>query len=59
MSLEEPKNLGPIRAGWLRRGWERDGLWHEQAAPADVMRARFAQFFRDNYREIVRIAAGE
>jgi iron(III) transport system substrate-binding protein len=53
LSLSDERVLGAIRAGWLKGGWASANLWPGQANPADVLRRDFADFFRQNYREIV------
>ncbi|MCA9286436.1 MAG: ABC transporter substrate-binding protein, partial [Phycisphaerales bacterium] len=56
LELEDTANLGTIRAGWLKSPqpeWADQGLWPEQASPADEMRRGFARFFRARYRQVV------
>jgi hypothetical protein len=53
--LQRTEHLGTVRAGWLRGGWTEAGLWPAEADPQDVMRRRFADFFRANYKAIVEL----
>ncbi|MHC4949072.1 MAG: ABC transporter substrate-binding protein [Planctomycetota bacterium] len=48
--------LADIERGWLRGGWRSLGLWPAEAEPAAAMRRRLAEFFRDNYRGVLRLA---
>ncbi len=57
--LANGSHLEPVRRGWLRREWAAEGLWHEEATPAEEMRKRFVAFFRRNYRQIVGLAQHE
>ncbi|MHC4415440.1 MAG: ABC transporter substrate-binding protein [Planctomycetota bacterium] len=59
-----PEGLGPDGSALplesanldrIRQGWERASLW-PPADPKHVARRRFARFFGDNYREILRQA---
>lgn len=56
LSLADATKLGEIRGGWLKREWAGQGLWNPQSTPIDEMRWRFAEFFRANYRQIIRLA---
>jgi len=56
LSLATTAHLAAIREGWLKKGWADSGLWPPHAMPRDVMRRRFAVFFRDNYRRILKLA---
>jgi ABC-type Fe3+ transport system substrate-binding protein len=42
-----------IRTGWLGRGWSTHGLWPAEAAPADVLRRRWAAELRSNYERVI------
>jgi hypothetical protein len=54
--LGDPVTLGPVRPGWLRNGWQEEGLWNRQTTPADELRRQCGSFFRENYLRIVRLA---
>jgi ABC-type Fe3+ transport system substrate-binding protein len=56
-ALDDESSLGPVRAGWLKRGWNDKQLWAAEADPGQVLRRQAAQFFRGQYEQIVRIAA--
>jgi iron(III) transport system substrate-binding protein len=56
ISLHDGSRLGEVRAGWMRGKWADQRLWNPETGPADEMRHRFGRFFRDNYREIMRLA---
>jgi len=55
-SLDSAEALQTIKAGWLRGGWAEVGLWPDPASPDDVLRRRFARFFRSKYESIVELA---
>ncbi|TVQ56401.1 MAG: extracellular solute-binding protein [Phycisphaerales bacterium] len=55
-SMANVDDLETIRNGWLRQEWRDEALWHPESRPGDALRREFVQFFRANYREIVRIA---
>jgi ABC-type thiamine transport system substrate-binding protein len=57
LSLDGDDHLSEIKTGWLRGGWRDEGLWHPDARPADILRRRFAVFFRRAYRDVVEIAS--
>ncbi len=57
--LAREESLGPVRDGWLKRGWKDANIWPADAAPAEELRARMTRAFRDRYREIVELARGE
>jgi hypothetical protein len=50
--LGDPKTLADVRAGWLRGGWTKHGLWDAEQSPIDAMRARLDAFFREQYHSI-------
>lgn len=56
--LGDAARLGEIRNGWVKSKWKDDGLWDPQTGPTDEMRRRFAAFFRERYREIIRLGSG-
>lgn len=56
LDLVDTTNLGAIRDGWIKEQWAEAALWPAQATPAEELRRTFRAFFRDNYREIVRLA---
>jgi hypothetical protein len=56
LSLAGPEALAEVRAGWLRGEWADRGLWPADAAPSEVLSARFAEFFGANYKEVLRLA---
>jgi iron(III) transport system substrate-binding protein len=58
LSLTDESSLADVRAGWLKGKWADQNLWPRQATPADEMRRRFAQFFRQQYRQIEKLAKG-
>jgi ABC-type Fe3+ transport system substrate-binding protein len=55
--LSDESVLGVVREGWLRRGWKDAGLWRDDAAPAEVLRSRFTEFFRDRYDAVLELRA--
>ncbi|MCI0365097.1 MAG: extracellular solute-binding protein [Phycisphaerales bacterium] len=55
-SMSDVDSLATVRTGWLRGGWSGRGLWSEHATPADEMRRQWGEFFRGNYRQIVRLS---
>jgi iron(III) transport system substrate-binding protein len=54
-SLADLDDLAELREGWLRGGWREHRLWHPESTPADALRQHAVRFFRENYREIVRL----
>jgi len=56
-ALASTASLGVLKAGWLGKEWEKAGLWHAGLDPAMVLRRRFAEFFRRQYDEILRLAS--
>ena len=56
LSLASEESLVEIRNGWLKGQWANAKLWNAQASPPDVMRRRFAEFFRENYLRIVELS---
>ena len=51
--LGDPDVLVEVKAGWLRGGWEREGLWPENADPSHFLRRRLGAFFVEQYQSIV------
>jgi ABC-type Fe3+ transport system substrate-binding protein len=56
--LNDEAQLGTVRAGWLKGGWKDAGLWDANDAPADVLRQRFAGFFREQFSKVIRLSKG-
>ncbi len=52
--LDDDAGLEQVAAGWRT-----PALWPADADPATLARQRYAAFFRDNYRAILRLARGE
>ena len=57
ISLADIPRLGELRNGWVKGMWKDDGLWDAESGTNDAMRQRFGDYFRDVYREIVRVGA--
>lgn len=56
--LNDASQIAAVRAGWLKGGWRNAGLWNRDDAPSDVLRQRFAQFFREKLGQVVELAKG-
>lgn len=54
--MNDPEQLAAVRAGWLKGGWKKEGLWAADDAPADVFRRHCAEFFREQFRKVVEIS---
>ena len=50
VALDTPQGLEQVAAGWRT-----PALWPADAEPQTLARRRFAAFFREKYREIVRL----
>lgn len=55
LALDTAEARRAIRNGWLRGAWGDARLWPPQASPADELRRRFREEFRENYRRIVEL----
>ncbi len=51
--LADPGVLAEVKAGWLRGGFEEDGLWPADADPGEILRRIVRDQTRDRYRAIV------
>ena len=54
-NLGSPDHLPAIKAGWLRGGWADEGLWPAEANPEAHLRRTITEFFKNQYRAIVRM----
>ena len=52
--LADPSVLAEVKAGWLRGGWESDGLWPENADPSHFLRRSLGGFFVEQYESILK-----
>ena len=52
--MSDPEVLATVKAGWLRGGWNEDGLWPEFAEPAMVLRRHWGEWFADQYQAVIR-----
>ena len=53
--LSVRESLAPVRAGWLRGGWEGTGLWRTGEAPAEAFRRVLAA---ETARQLAAVGAG-
>ena len=51
--LADPGVLAEVKAGWLRGGFEGDGLWPADADPGEILRRIVRDQTREDYRGIV------
>jgi ABC-type Fe3+ transport system substrate-binding protein len=49
--------LATVRGGWLREGWNAEGLWPPEASPADELRRDLRRSFEAEYRAVLTLAA--
>lgn len=54
--LNDAGQLAAVRAGWLKGGWKDANLWNANDAPAEVLRQRFAEFFRAQFLRVLSLA---
>ncbi|MFO0872897.1 MAG: extracellular solute-binding protein [Phycisphaerales bacterium] len=57
LTLADTTQLATIRDGWIKEQWIERRLWPAQALPSDELRRQFREFFRENYRRIVRLTS--
>ena len=58
--LADPEILSALMVGWLEGEWKdsEPELWPRESQPDQALRRDAREFFRSNYREIVRIGDG-
>ena len=54
--LADPSVLGTVKSGWFKAGWKDADLWPPEADPVQAFRRDAREFFRSQYREVVRIS---
>jgi len=59
IGLATPADRAAVKAGWLRGGWAKDGLWPRDASPTSEFRRRAGRFFEDRYRDVLEAAGGD
>ena len=57
--LSDPEVLQTVKKGWLRDGWKGQGLWPDEADPAQYMRRTLGEFFAQRYRALLSLSEGQ